>query len=146
MGVGGKIALVLIVYLAVAIVIDNLFAPFFRIAAAGYSVTVIVGIVLAAVGFALNLVAASTMLDAHKNNRLADKGLYRLFLDPMYVFQIFITLPGIFLIINSWLAMTAILPAFIAYRVFVREEHRYLEQKFGDAYNAYKQKVLIRFL
>ena len=41
---------------------------------------------------------------------------------PCTCFQIFITLPGIFLIINSWLAMSAIIPAYIAYRVFVREE------------------------
>lgn len=64
MGVGGKIAVVLVAYLAIAIAVDSIFAPLFRIAAAGYSVTLIVGIILAVVGFALNLAAAFAMLKA----------------------------------------------------------------------------------
>ena len=146
MGVGGKIAVVLVMYLAIAITLDIIFAPVFRIADTHYAVTLIVGIALAAVGFALNLAAALPMMKAHKEERLAKTGLYRLFLNPMYVFQIFVTLPGIFLIINSWLAMSAVIPAYIAYRIFVREEYRYLEGRFGEEYSDYRKTVLIRYI
>ncbi len=146
MGVGGKIAAVMVVYLVVAIALDIIYAPVFRIADTHYAVTMAVGITLAAVGFALNLAAALPMMKAHKEGRLAKAGLYRLFLSPMYVFQIFVTLPGIFLIINSWLAMGAVIPAYIAYRIFVREEYRYLEERFGTEYSDYRKTVLVRYI
>ncbi|MHB1316039.1 MAG: methyltransferase family protein [Christensenellales bacterium] len=146
MGVGGKIAAVLIIYLAIAIALDIIFAPLFRIAAAGYHVTLTVGVMMAVIGFALNLAAAVPMMKAHKAGKLAKSGLYMLFFNPMYVFMIIITLPGIFLIINSWLAMSAIIPAYIAYRFFVKEEYQYLEERFGEEYSAYRKAVLVPFI
>jgi protein-S-isoprenylcysteine O-methyltransferase Ste14 len=62
----------------------------------------------------------------------------------MYVLQIFITLPGLFLLFNSWLVLAGVIPAYAAYRVFVREEHRYLEERFGAAYRAYLNRVLLK--
>ena len=99
---------------------------------------------MVAVGFSLNLVAAFSMLKAHREERLATGGLYRLFRDPMYVVQIFLTLPGLLLLFNSWLVLAGITPAYIAYRVFVREEHTYLENRFGKAYREYLKKVVLK--
>lgn len=146
MGVGGKIAIVLILYLAAAIALDIRFAPLFRITTTDYPATLTAGIILAVIGFALNVAASIPMMKAHKAGKLAKNGLYRLFLNPMYVFQIFLTLPGLFLILNSWLAMGAVIPAYVAYRIFVREEYRYLRENFGAEYDAYKKTVLIPFL
>jgi len=95
-------------------------------------------------GFSLNLVAAFAMMKAHREGRLATGGLYRLFRDPMYVLQIFITLPGLFLLFNSWLMLTGVIPAYISYRVFVKEEHRYLADRFGKAYREYLERVLLK--
>lgn len=62
----------------------------------------------------------------------------------MYLLQIFITLPGLFLLFNSWLVLGGVAPAYLAYRVFVREEHHYLEDQFGEAYREYLKKVLLK--
>lgn len=146
MGVGGIILTVFFVFLIATLIIDKLYTPMLRIAPKGDSVLLIVGITLTAVGFTLNLIAAFTMLKAHAQDRYAETGMYRLFRDPMYVFQILITLPGILLIVNSWLAMLSVIPTYIAYRIAVRKEHRYLEQRYGEAYIAYTKTVLIPFL
>lgn len=97
-----------------------------------------------AAGFSLNLVAAFAMLKANSDDRLATGGLYRLLRDPMYALQIFITLPGLFLLFNSWLMLAGVFPAYAAYRVFVKEEHRYLEVRFGEAYRRYLKTVLLK--
>jgi protein-S-isoprenylcysteine O-methyltransferase Ste14 len=147
MGVGGKIGAVLVVYLAAAIALDLVFAPMFRIAdRAGYAVTLPLGIALAVVGFGLNLSAALPMLKAYKAGKLVTGGMYRVFANPMYVFMIFVTLPGLLLILNSWLAMSAVLPAYAAYRIFVREEYRWLEDRFGEEYSQYRKTVLVPFI
>jgi protein-S-isoprenylcysteine O-methyltransferase Ste14 len=146
MGVGAKIAVPALLCTAVAEAITWLFRPFFRITGNYRSLRIlrITGILMAVVGFSLNLVAAFEMLKANREDRLATGGLYRVFRDPMYVLQIFITLPGLFLLFNSWLMLAGVIPSYAAYRVFVREEHKYLEGRFGEAYREYLKKVLLR--
>jgi protein-S-isoprenylcysteine O-methyltransferase Ste14 len=146
MGVGAKIAVPSLLYTAAAGAVTRAFSPRFRIAGNPRSLRAlrVAGGVMAATGFSLNLVAAFAMLKASKEDRLATGGLYRLFRDPMYVLQIFITLPGLFLLCNSWLVLSGVIPAYIANRVFVKEEHAYLEERFGEAYRDYLKTVLFK--
>jgi protein-S-isoprenylcysteine O-methyltransferase Ste14 len=146
MGVGGKIAVPTLLYLAGALGFSRLFRPLFRITGKEQLLRNlrIGGTAMAAVGFSLNLVAAFSMLKANKEKRLATGGFYRLFRDPMYVLQIFVTLPGLFLLFNSWLVLAGVVPAYIAYRRFVKEEHRYLGEQFGEAYKEYLKGVLLK--
>jgi protein-S-isoprenylcysteine O-methyltransferase Ste14 len=143
MGVGGKISIPLLLYTAAAAAASWIFRPHFRITG-NYRRLRTAGIVTAAAGFSLNLVAAVAMLKANRQDRLATGGLYRLFRDPMYVLQVFITLPGLFLLSNSWLVLTGVIPAYASYRAFVKEEHRYLEDRYGEAYRKYLEKVLLK--
>ena len=143
MGVGHKIAIPTLLYLAASEAISWFTRPTFGITG-NYSTLLTIGIIMIAVGFSLNLVAAFTMLKAHSKNRIATGGMYAIFRDPMYIVMIFIMLPGLFLLFNSWLVLPGFIPAYIAYRVFVREEHRYLEGKFGAEYGEYLKRVLIK--
>jgi protein-S-isoprenylcysteine O-methyltransferase Ste14 len=144
MGVGAKIAVPTLLYTALAGVVSSFFRPRFRITGNSRALRS-AGIAMVVIGFSLNLVAALAMLKAHREERLATGGLYRLFRDPMYMLQILITLPGLFLLFNSWLVLSGVIPAYIAHRVFAREEHRYLEDRFGEAYRRYLKTVLLKF-
>ena len=96
MGVGAKIAIPVLIYLIVTEAVSLLSTPLFTITA-NYTVLLIIGIVLIVVGFSLNLIAAFAMLKAHKEDRIATGGLYtESSVIPMYVLQIFLTLPGLF--------------------------------------------------
>lgn len=133
MGVAGKIMLVLLISLAVTESISLLLTPAFRITA-NYHGLIIPAVVIAVVGFTFNLISAFGMMSAHKNGRLATHGLYALFLNPMYTFQLLLTVPGLLLLFNSWLALLTVIPAFIAFKMFVKEEEKYLKEKFGAQY------------
>ncbi len=145
MGVGGKIAIVLVGSLVFMVVMDMLLGHSFRIARDPRQL-LIIGFAVAWVGFTLNLVAALGMMKAHGKGELATKGLYSVFLHPMYAFQILVTIPGLLLLFNSWLIMVVVIPAFIAFKVFAKEEERYLEDKFGDQYKVYRERVVFKFL
>lgn len=143
MGVGAKIAIPTLIYLAVSEAVSLLAKPTFEITA-NYQTLLIIGIALMAVGFSLCLAAAFPMMKAHNSGRLATGGLYAIFRDPMYVMQIFLTLPGLFLLFNSWLVLAGVIPAYIAYRIFVREEHEYLSALHGEQYREYLKRVPVK--
>jgi protein-S-isoprenylcysteine O-methyltransferase Ste14 len=142
MGVAAKIAVPAVIYAAVTEAVSLLARPVFSITD-NYTALLVTGLALVVVGFGLNLLAALEMLKATREKRLA-KGLYNVFRDPMYVLQIFLTFPGLLLLLNSWLVLTTVIPAYILYKAFVREEHDYLEAKFGDEYREYLKKVPIK--
>jgi protein-S-isoprenylcysteine O-methyltransferase Ste14 len=77
---------------------------------------------MAIAGFMLNLIVAFSMMTAYKKNKLAINGLYSIFLNPMYAIQIIVTVPGLLLLFNSWLVLTTVIVAFIAFKIFVKEE------------------------
>ncbi len=145
MGVGHKAGAVVGGYLVLTVVLSCIFSPLFRITRDSYSVLLVIGIVIAAVGFSLNLAAAFRMLRAHRKDVLATEGLYGIFLHPMYFFQVLVTLPGITLLFNSWLVLTTVFVGIAAVKLFAKEENHYLESRYGDAYRKYRRKVWIKF-
>ena len=144
MGIGHKAGIVVFGFLAVTFAISYYTQPLFRITES-YDTLLTVGIALAAVGFAANLVAAVQMLKAHNSDHLATGGLYRVFLNPMYFLMMFVTLPGVTLLFNSWLVLTTIPVGAVAVHLFAREEGRYLEEGYGEAYRAYRRSVAVKF-
>lgn len=145
MGIGHKAGAVVGGYLVLTVIPSYIFSPLFRITEGSYSTLLMVGIIMAVVGFSLNLAAAFQMLGAHKKDTLATTGLYRIFLHPMYFFQLCVTLPGVTLLFNSWLVLTTILVGIAAVKLFVKEENNYLETRYGDTYRTYRRKVPIKF-
>lgn len=143
MGVGAKIAIPTLLTLAITETLSLLTKPTFQITS-NYSTLLIIGIILIVIGFTLNLLAAFPMLKAHGQHRLNTSGMYAIFRDPMYTVMILLTLPGVFLLFNSWLVLAGIVPVYVFYRVFVREEHRWLESQFGEEYREYVRKVPVK--
>jgi protein-S-isoprenylcysteine O-methyltransferase Ste14 len=145
MGIGPKAGIVVGGYLAVTGLISYLTRPLFTITDQGYGILLAVGIALAVVGFSMNLLASLQMLKAYKADTLATKGLYGIFLHPMYFFQVFMTLPGIALITNSYLVLTLVPVAAVVVRLFSKQENEYLKTRYGAAYEAYRTKVPVRY-
>ena len=145
MGIGPKAGIVISSYLAVTGLISYLARPLFLITSQSYGILLAVGIALAVVGFSINLLASLQMLKAYKADTLATKGLYGLFLHPMYFFQVFMTLPGIALITNSYLILTVVPVAAVVVKLFSRQENEYLKARYGTAYEAYRAKVPVRY-
>lgn len=144
-GVAGKIFIVLLISLMSTMTVSLLCQPLFRITEY-YEKLVFIGLIMAVTGFTFNLIAGLEILRAYRKEQLATSGLYSIFLNPMYAFQILITIPGLLLLCNSWLVMATLIPVFVAYKVFVKEEEMYLESKFGDKYREYRNKVLCKAL
>jgi len=67
-------------------------------------------------------------------------GIYRYSRNPMYVGAHLITLSGMVYTLNPWIILPG-LYSFYVYHLIILGEERFLEDRFGDAYLKYKQKV-----
>ncbi len=143
---GVKILIVTLIYLFAALIVDQKLAPMFRIVPDKSILLNALGIIILTLGLFADFAALSAMRRARDEGRLATTGLYRIVHDPMYMSQIFLILPGAMLIVNSWLGLTTMIPAYLAYKVFTRKEHRVLRETFGQAYTEYEKTILIPFL
>jgi protein-S-isoprenylcysteine O-methyltransferase Ste14 len=55
--------------------------------------------------------------------------------------MILMIVPGISLLLNSWLMLTTSLVAYTLFKINIRSEYREMEEFFGDAYREYRKKT-----
>lgn len=145
-GAAPKIAIPTFLYLGITVVIDIYTKPLFTITMNNYSLLLVISIILLVTGISIVAVTGRKLLKSFKAGILMKDGLYKIFRNPMYAAYILFNIPGICLLFNSWLVLTTVIINFTLFKIFIREEHRYLEEKFGDEYKKYLDKVLFKFL
>jgi protein-S-isoprenylcysteine O-methyltransferase Ste14 len=140
-GAGRRIAAITLPILVVAIAARWLLGTTLHFPIAPYSLMLGTGIGLIAVGLALNIVSARFMLKAFGSNRLETRGPYAISRNPMYASFIFLTIPGLSLALDNWAVLAVSVVLYIAVRVSIAAEERWLAAKFGDAWYAYAKRV-----
>lgn len=68
-------------------------------------------------------------------------GPYRFTRNPMYLGMVLLCIGAAVLLSNWWILALTPVCAFALWRLAIRPEERYLEEKFGEDYRAYKRRV-----
>ena len=131
-GVGPKIGRIVLPYLAVAIVMTVIFPCTFSFGGDLRLPLMIAGIVLLVIALVFYFSTLRLMLPGIKENRLITTGAYRLCRNPLYAALILFFVPGLALLLNSWLILTSCIIAYLVFRIYVHEEEEMLERIFGD--------------
>jgi protein-S-isoprenylcysteine O-methyltransferase Ste14 len=145
-GAAPKIAVPTFVYLVITIIIDQLKYPIFKISLYHSFALLIIGIILIIMGIMVVINIARKLKKSFASGSLMTDGLYAYFRNPMYAAYLLLIIPGIAFLFNSWLALTTIILNFILLQIFIREEYNYLNERFGEEYKTYLNKVWIKFL
>jgi protein-S-isoprenylcysteine O-methyltransferase Ste14 len=145
-GVAPLIAVPTLVYLIITAVISYYTKPLFSIVKNDTDILVYAGIILIIPGVVMVAACGRKLLRSFDKNKLMTDGLYKFFRDPMYVAYLIFIIPGICLLFNSWLVLSAVLLNYILYSTLIKREHKYLEEKYGAEYKTYLDKVIIKFL
>jgi protein-S-isoprenylcysteine O-methyltransferase Ste14 len=140
-GVGPKIFLPGIAYDVVAGLATHIWPDVFLIRTISYSILASAGIVLLLLGVPMWAIAVWTIVRAFKRGELVTSGVYGLVRHPIYSAWIVFIFPGIALLCRSWPMLLASLMAYIIFKMLIRREGRYLEEKFGQAYLDYRSRV-----
>jgi protein-S-isoprenylcysteine O-methyltransferase Ste14 len=140
-GVGPKIGRIALPYLAVSIILTLLFPALFTFGAEAKKPLLIVGAILLISGLALYFATVKKLLDGLKNSKLVTSGTFRYCRNPLYAFLILMVIPGLGLMLNSWIILTTTIPGYIVFKVYIREEYREMESFFGETYREYSKKT-----
>jgi len=68
-------------------------------------------------------------------------GAYRFTRNPMYLGMLVFCLGFAIILSDAWIVILTPVCGWLIYQLAIRQEEAYLEEKFGDAYRAYKTSV-----
>jgi len=146
LGVGPKLFKITVLYSIALVVIMKCFHFNPRIdGVVTYSFVITLGIVFIFVGLLFLIASAYALINAYKADQLYIKGAYSVCRHPLYSAWILFIIPGVLILFNSWLLLSIPIVMFVAFKMFIKEEEIYLQDRFGEEYTKYKVSVGLLF-
>lgn len=140
-GAGPMFAFLSIAYGVVMFAVDWYFYPLFRIDFLPDRIILLSGIFLIAIGVPFFMTSLITAMRAYDADKLVIKGIYSLCRHPLYSSWVIFIVPGIVLLMKSWIGMTTPIFMFLILNKLVEKEEGYLEYVYGTSYLEYKKRV-----
>jgi protein-S-isoprenylcysteine O-methyltransferase Ste14 len=140
-GIGPVFASLSIGYGILMLAISRFFQPVFRIDFVPHRLLLIIGVALIVMGVPFFIFSVSTVTRAYNADTLVTDGIFRFCRHPLYASWVVFIVPGIVLLANSWIGLTAPVFMYFLLRKLIVKEEAYLESIFGHEYVDYKLKV-----
>jgi len=139
LGIGPKIASVLLPYLILSIVLSTHFKLIFcyiphKAPGLFYS-----GLAFLIVGLVFYSFTVRLLIKGLNETRLVTNGAFALCQNPLYSSIILFIIPALSMIINSWLVLTSSIIGYLLFKIFIKTEYKELEKFFGESYITYKE-------
>lgn len=87
------------------------------------------------------VLSAWMIAKAYARGHLATNGPYALCRNPLYANYIILLFPGIALLSNSWLMLAPPAALYIAVRMRIHLEEKYLQEQFGEEFIEYRKRT-----
>jgi protein-S-isoprenylcysteine O-methyltransferase Ste14 len=138
LGIGPKIASILLPYLVLSIVLSTHNHKFGFLQ---YKTPFMfnAGIVVLVAGLIFYIFTVRLLVKGLNETRLITTGPYSLCQNPLYASIVLLMIPGLSLILNSWLILTSSVVGYVMFRLFIKSEYRELEKFFGEQYRKYSE-------
>jgi protein-S-isoprenylcysteine O-methyltransferase Ste14 len=138
-GIGPKIARIMLPWLAVTIILTLIFKNVFIYSEAGGRNLFYAGLAILFTGLAFYFSTIPLLLKGLKETKLVTNGAYYLCCNPLYASILLLIIPGISLMMNSWLVITTSVAGYIIFRTVIKTEYREMEKFFGQEYRKYRE-------
>lgn len=143
-GSGGRIMSLTLPFLVVGIAANILWPRAFAL---GFGTGgLIAGIVLLVVGVPVWLSSVALVLINVPKKRLITGGPFAVIPHPMYTAVALLVLPGLGILLDTWVGAGIGVALYIASRICSPDEDKILAQVFPEEYPAYRKRVLIPWL
>jgi protein-S-isoprenylcysteine O-methyltransferase Ste14 len=141
MGIGPKVGLVVLPWLAISIFLTIKFRSLFTYTANVSKILFYIGLALLIMGSIMYILTIPALLSGLKNTKLITTGTYYLCCNPLYTSIMLLLIPGISFMMNSWLVLTTSLTGIILCKIFIKSEYVEMEEFFGDEFRRYKDRT-----
>ncbi len=137
LGIGPKIGGPAIPLLAITIYFSLKYKSVFSIYTGDSKILIITGTILILTGLILYASTLPLLLKGLRETKLITYGAYALCKNPLYAAFILFLLPGIALLVNSWLILTVCVVGYLLFKINIKSEYIEMEKFFGDEYKKY---------
>jgi protein-S-isoprenylcysteine O-methyltransferase Ste14 len=141
LGIGPKIASVLLPWLILTFVLSTHFKHQFAYTSHKSPLLFYAGLVLLLLGLIFYFSTVRLLLKGLKETHLVTKGAFALCQNPLYSSIVLFIIPALSLITNSWLVLTSSFIGYILFKIFIKSEYIELEKFFGEEYLNYKMST-----
>ena len=141
MGIGPKIGMVTLPWFAASIYLTLKFRENFLFYSGENRILFYVGLAVLAAGAIMYILTIPSLLKGLKETKLMTGGTFYLCCSPLYASVILLIIPGISLMMNSWLVLTTSGVGYILFRIFIRSEYEDMERFFGEEYKEYRSST-----
>jgi protein-S-isoprenylcysteine O-methyltransferase Ste14 len=141
MGIGPKIGGIILPWLAISIFLTLKFKNYFTYLEDDNKILFFSGLVLIIIGSIMYFLTAPALLKGLKRTKLIVTGTYYLCCNPLYASIIIFIIPGISLMMNSWLIITTSIIGFHLCKIFVKSEYAEMEKFFGNDFRKYRAET-----
>src|ERR1035438_9295426 len=97
-GAAPKIAIPTIIYMFIAIYVDKLNYPLFKISLDNYSTLVVIGVIMVMFGVSMVIAVQGKLRKSFYSGLLMQEGLYKVLKNPMYDAYLIFVFPGLSLL------------------------------------------------
>ena len=139
LGIGPKIASVLLPYLFLTFILSTHFKHMFAYISHKSPLLFFAGIIFLILGLIFYFSTVRLLIKGLNETRLVTNGAFGLCQNPLYASIILFIIPALSLITNSWLVLTSSIIGYIMFRIFIKSEYIELEKFFGESYINYKK-------
>jgi protein-S-isoprenylcysteine O-methyltransferase Ste14 len=139
LGIGPKIAIVLLPYLVMTFVLSTHLKHQFAYTSHKSPLLFYAGLVMLVLGLIFYFATVRLLIKGLNETRLVTNGAFSLCQNPLYSSIILLIIPALSLITNSWLVLTSSIVGYILFKIFIKSEYIELEKFFGEKYTAYKK-------
>jgi protein-S-isoprenylcysteine O-methyltransferase Ste14 len=140
-GIGPKIGRIMLPLLAALITVSILWPQYFWFANPRPVWLWILGIVVLVVGLTLWISSGKMLIKYVRETRLMTTGPYAVCRNPLYAAVILFVIPGVALLMNSWLVLTASVAGYIVFKICVKQECDEVKRFFGEEYERYSSET-----
>ena len=122
------------------------FSEIFSFGAALKKPLLIAGAIWLGIGLIFYAATVKALLTGIKQTRLMTTGPYKYSQNPLYAVMILFIIPGIALLLNSWLVLITSIIAYIIFKINIHKEYEEMEKFFGEEYREYRKRTPDFFL
>jgi len=140
-GIGPRITIFSLIAALLSLALSYWNSPFFEYPLLPAPVRNAASILLITAGAFFWISSVVMVMKAFKKHRLCTTGPYSLCRHPVYSSWMLLIYPGISLIFNTWLLLSASLVICLTLCRNVAIEDKYLEEEFGEDYADYRERV-----